>query len=280
MEPSSRVAARRPAVRQGPARAEHLDGRRDRRRARPGLLLRAAGSRTGLPAEDLLRARAAGDRRAVRLRARRAARDPAPAHTRPALGHALLRRHPHEPDLRRRHADHRLDLGQGLVGALVGVERAHARLVPDHLPAVRHLPAAALRDRGPRAPGALRLRVRDHRRGVRAAQLRRRQPVHRLPAPARVQQHLEPARLDGAHAARLAARDRAAVRHAVQVRADRQAHARAAARAAQAPGRREHGRAPAAQRRSRRAARLRERCDRAVADRPIMPARTAGRAAL
>ena len=34
--------------------------------------------------------------------ARRPARDPAPAHARPALGHALLRRDPHEPDLRRR----------------------------------------------------------------------------------------------------------------------------------------------------------------------------------
>ena len=38
----------------------------------------------------------------VRLRARRAAGDPAPAHARSALGHALLRGDPHEPDLRRR----------------------------------------------------------------------------------------------------------------------------------------------------------------------------------
>ena len=76
-------------------------------------------------------------------------------------------------------ADHGLDLGEGLVGALVGVERADAGLVPDRVPAVRHLPAAALLDRGPRAPGALRLGVRDHRRGVRAAELHRRAPVDR-----------------------------------------------------------------------------------------------------
>ena len=90
-------------------------------------------------------------------------------------------------------ADHRLDLGEGLVGALVGVERADARVVPDRVPAVRDLPAAALRDRGPRAPGALRVGVRDHRRRVRADELHRRAPLDRLPAPARARQHLEPA---------------------------------------------------------------------------------------
>ncbi len=74
-------------------------------------------------------------------------------------------------------ADHRLDLGEGLLGALVGLERADARLVPDRLPALRDLPAAALRDRGPRAPGALRVGVRDHGRRVRAAELHRRAPV-------------------------------------------------------------------------------------------------------
>ena len=46
-------------------------------------------------------------------------------------------------------AHHRLDLGARLLGSLVGLERAHARLILDHLPAVRHLPALALRDRGP-----------------------------------------------------------------------------------------------------------------------------------
>ena len=63
---------------------------------------------------------------------------------------------------------------KALVGPLVGVGRADARLVPDRLPALRDLPAAALLDRGPRAPGALRVGVRDHRRRVRAAQLHRR----------------------------------------------------------------------------------------------------------
>ena len=42
--------------------------------------------------------------------------------------------------------------------------RADAGLLPDRLPALRDLPAAALLDRGPRAPGALRVGVRDHRR--------------------------------------------------------------------------------------------------------------------
>ena len=63
---------------------------------------------------------------------------------------------------------------KALVGPLVGVGRADARLVPDRLPAVRDLPAAALLDRGPRAPGALRVGVRDHRGRVRAAELHRR----------------------------------------------------------------------------------------------------------
>ena len=71
-------------------------------------------------------------------------------------------------------ADHRLDLGQGRVGALVGVGRADARLVPDRLPALRVLPAAAVLDRGPRAPGALRRGVLDRRGRVRAAELHRR----------------------------------------------------------------------------------------------------------
>ena len=44
------------------------------------VLLRAQRRRPGLRAEDLLPARAAGDRRAVRLRGRRGLRDPLPAH--------------------------------------------------------------------------------------------------------------------------------------------------------------------------------------------------------
>ena len=71
-------------------------------------------------------------------------------------------------------ADHRLDLGQGVVGPLVGLGRADAGQLPDRLPALRDLLPAALRDRGPRAPGALRLGLRDHRRRLRAAQLPRR----------------------------------------------------------------------------------------------------------
>ena len=67
-----------------------------------------------------------------------------------------------------------VDLGKGLVGALVDLERPDARLVPDRGAAVRDLPAAAVLDRGSRAPGAIRERVRDRRRGVRAAQLHRR----------------------------------------------------------------------------------------------------------
>ncbi len=46
-------------------------------------------------------------------------------------------RDPHVADLRGRRADHRLDLGQGVVGPLVGVERADAGLLPDRDPAVR-----------------------------------------------------------------------------------------------------------------------------------------------
>ena len=51
---------------------------------------------------------------------------------------------------------------------------ADAGLLPDRDPAVLHLPAAALLDRGSRAPGALRGRVRGRLRRVRADQLHRR----------------------------------------------------------------------------------------------------------
>ncbi len=44
----------------------------------------------------------------------------APVHARRSLGHALLRGDPHEPDLRRRHADHRLDLGAAARGGTGG----------------------------------------------------------------------------------------------------------------------------------------------------------------
>ena len=58
----------------------------------------------------------------VRLRVRRRARRSATCDRRSRVGHALLRRDPHVADLRDRRADHRLDLGQGVVGPLVGVE--------------------------------------------------------------------------------------------------------------------------------------------------------------
>ena len=45
-----------------------------------------------------------------------------PANRRPQMGHALLRGDPHVVDLRGRRSDHRIDLGQGLVGPLVGLE--------------------------------------------------------------------------------------------------------------------------------------------------------------
>ena len=45
------------------------------------------------------------------------------------VGHALLRGDPHVADLRRRRSDHRIDLGQGLVGPLVGLERADPGLL-------------------------------------------------------------------------------------------------------------------------------------------------------
>src|SRR3954465_91961 len=60
-------------------------------------------------------------------------RAPTPPH--PPLRPALLRRDPRLADPRGRRAGHRLDLGQGLLGSLVGVGGAHARLLPDRLPA-------------------------------------------------------------------------------------------------------------------------------------------------
>ena len=103
-------------------------------------------------------------------------------------------------------------------------------------------------DRGPRAPGALRVGVRDHGGSVRAAELHRRAPLDRVRASARAGRDLEPAVADGADVRRLAGGDRSAVHDAVQIRADGQAHARAAARPAP-PGRAAGGR-----RRRRRAA--------------------------
>ena len=66
-----------------------------------------------------------------------------------------------------------VDLGQGVLGPLVDLERPDADVVPDRDAAVRHLSAAALLDRGSRAPVPLRERVRGRGRRVRAAELHR-----------------------------------------------------------------------------------------------------------
>ena len=157
------------------------------RHVRARLLLRPARRRPGLHPEDLLRARAGRDRDALRLRRRRDLR-----------GRCTCARATASWDLRSYVVIHialifnvlglltGLDLGEGVVGPLVGVGRADARVVPDRVPAVRDVSAAALLDRGSRAPGALRVRLRDHGRRVRAAELRRRARRHRVRAPARV----------------------------------------------------------------------------------------------
>ena len=117
-----------------------------------------------------------------------------------------------------------LDLGQGLVGPLVGVERADAGLVPDRAAAVRHLSAVALLDRGPErqaryasvfavVAGAF-VPLNYHRRAHwRTAYVHPR--VLTLGGA-----NLPP--LDGADVPGLADRDRAAVRDPVEVRDDRQ----------------------------------------------------------
>ena len=143
---------------------------------------------------------------------------------RPAARPALLRRDPPVADPRGRRAGDRLDLGQGLVGRVVDVGRADARELPDRLPALRLLPAAALLDRGPGAPGALRRGLRDRRGRVRAAELHGRADGAVARAPARALDHRRlDARLDAADVPGLADRHGAAVRDAVEVRAGVQA---------------------------------------------------------
>ena len=195
----------------------------DRRVAFAGLLLRPARRRPGLHPEDLLPARAAGDRRAGRLHRRRRLRDRPPAHGRPQVGCLLLRLDPHVGDLRRRRADHRRDLGQGLLGPLVGLGRADAGQLPDRLPPVRDLLPLPLRDRGPRAAGPLRLRLRDHRRRLRAAQLHGGADGAEPRPPAHLRdRRRRPARRDDARLPRLPGGDRAALGDPGQVRADRE----------------------------------------------------------
>ena len=66
-----------------------------------------------------------------------------------------------------------LVLGTRGLGHVVELGGADARLVPDRLPPLLHLHAAALLDRRPRAAGPLCLGLRGGRRRVRAAQLPR-----------------------------------------------------------------------------------------------------------
>src|SRR5262249_41107629 len=122
---------------------------------------------------------------------------------------------------------------------------ADARLLPDHLPALRDLPAAALLDRGPRAPGPLRQRLRDHRGRVRAAELPRGPPGPELHASARLRDdRRRPAREDAAAVLRLSDRDGTALRDALEVRDGLQEHIGQAALAAAQARRRRGRRAP------------------------------------
>src|SRR5581483_3245820 len=135
----------------------------------------------------------------------------------------------------------RLDLGPRVVGPLVGVGRADARVVPDRLPALRVLPAAAVLDRGPGEAVHVRERVRDRRGRVRAAELPRRAAVPEPRAPAGPVEHEEPSGPDGPHLPGGPPRDGAPVRDALEVRDGFEEHDLAAAAAAQAaPRRRGH----------------------------------------
>ena len=112
-------------------------------------------------------------------------------------------------------ADHRLDLGQGVLGPLVGLEEPTLVSYLIVLLLFCHLPAAAVLDRGSRAPGALRERVRDRRRRVRATELHRRAAARPVRAPARADPRgRRAAGLDAADVLHLAGRVRAAVRDA------------------------------------------------------------------
>ena len=162
----------------------------------------------GLHPEDLLPARADGDRRARRLRRRAACSRSSTCARATASGTCA--------PTSRSTCRSSSAVGVLITGAIWAkaswghwwlLGRADAGLVPDHLPPVLLLPAAALLDRGPRAPGPLRQRVRDHRGRVRAGQLHRR-PAGRgqYTAPARaVGDRRVDARRDAADVPRLAA---------------------------------------------------------------------------
>ena len=145
---------------------------------------------------------------------------------RPALGRALLRLDPHVGHLRHRGAADGRALGEGAVGRVVGMAGADPGQLPDRVPALRHLLPAALRGRGPRPPGALRLGLRDHRRRLRPAQLHGGAPCRALHPPAHLLLDRRPAGRDAARLPRLPGGDGAAVGDAGPLRAGRQGRRR------------------------------------------------------
>ena len=164
-----------------------------------------------------------GDLRPRRLRRRRDPRHQAPAHGQGDPRRAGLRLDPHLDHLRRRRADHRGDLGARVLGQVVGLGRADACQLPDRLPPLLHLLPAAIRDRGPRSPGPLRLGLRDHGRRLRAAQLHRGADGRVAGAPARVRHRRgRDARRDVAGVPRSHGGDGDAVGDPGALRADRQ----------------------------------------------------------
>ena len=126
--------------------------------------------------------------------------DPVPAHRRPALGPALVRRSSTCRSSSPSACSSRDRSGRAARGATGGCGRADAGLAPHRLPPLLHLPAAALRDRGSRAPGALRRGLRGRGRRLRAAQLHRRAAGPAAHPPARAGGDRRPdAGLDAAH---------------------------------------------------------------------------------
>src|SRR3954466_713260 len=130
--------------------------------------------------------------------------------------------------------------------------RAGAGLVPDRLPPVLLLPAAALLDRGSREAGALRERVRDRRRRVRADQLHGGAAGDGARPPARaIEDHRRlAADRDADHVPRVAARGGAPIRDALEGRADREEREHEAEEAAPPP-RQGRARGPGGPRRAR-----------------------------
>ena len=107
----------------------------------------------------------------------------------------------------------------------MGLGRADPGQLPDRLPPLLHLLPAPVRDRGPRAPGPVRVGLRDHRGSVRAAQLHggAGSAVPRSPAHLRHRRR-RPARRHVAGVPRLLRRDHGALGDARLLRADREAN--------------------------------------------------------